>query len=134
MNRDLCFVALSFSLFLFPGCRGNDGRPEDLPPLFPVTITVTQGEEVLEGAHVELVPQDSPNQPYRATATTDANGVAIMKTYGFPDSPAGNHKIIVRKGIVENIVYGRHCVLHKFAHLNTKTPTKLLHTLSTRTL
>ena len=106
MNRDLSFVALAFSLFLFPGCRGNDGRPEDLPPLFPVTITVTQGEEVLEGAHVELVPQDSPNQPYRATATTDANGVATMKTYGFPGSPAGNHKIVVRKGIVENIVYG----------------------------
>jgi len=106
MNKYLCFAALSLSLLLFPGCARNDGRPADLPPLFPVTITVTQEGEALEGAHVELVPQDSPNQPYRATATTDANGVAAMKTYGFPGAPAGNHKIIVRKGIVENIVYG----------------------------
>jgi hypothetical protein len=110
MNRHLCFTVFVFSFLLFSGCRGNDGRPADLPNLFPATVTVTQGTEALAGAHVELVPQDSPDHPYRAMATTDANGKATMMTYGFPGAPAGHCKIIVRKGVVENIVYGTDAV------------------------
>jgi hypothetical protein len=49
----------------------------------------------------------SPDSPkYRPTAVTNSDGVAAMKTYGFPGAPAGNYKIIVRKGINDNIVYG----------------------------
>jgi hypothetical protein len=110
MNKFPCFAVLSLSLLLFSGCSRNDGRPEDLPPLFPVTITVTQEGVALEGAHVELTPQGSPGHPYRAAATSDANGNATMKTYGFPGAPTGNCKIIVRKGVVENIVYGTDAV------------------------
>jgi hypothetical protein len=110
MNKYLCFTVFLLSLLLVSGCRGNDGRPADLPKLFPATVTVTQGGEALAGAHVELVPQDSPDHPYRASATTDANGKATMMTYGFLGAPAGNFKIIVRKGIVENIVYGTDAV------------------------
>lgn len=110
MNKYLCFAVFSLVLLPFSGCGGDDGRPADLPPLFPVTITVTQGGEALAGAHVEMMPQDSPDHPYRASATTDESGKAIMKTYGFPGAPAGNHKIIVRKSIAENIVYGTDAV------------------------
>ena len=92
------------SLLVFAGCADDSGRPVDLPPLFPATITVTQGGVPLEDALVEMTLPDPPL--YRPTATTDANGVAVMRTYGFPGAPAGNYKITVRKGVTENIVYG----------------------------
>ena len=98
------YLALLF-LPLFPGCA-DTSRPSDLPPLFPTTISVTQGGVPLAGAHVELIPQDSPDHPYRPMVITDENGNAMMRTYGFPGAPAGKYKIIVRKNIVDDIVYG----------------------------
>jgi len=90
-------------VFLFLGCS-DSLRPSDLPPLFPCTITVTQGGVPLSGAFVALVSLEP--QKYRPTAVTDADGNAVMLTYGHPGAPAGRYKIVVRKTIEDNIVMG----------------------------
>ena len=102
MNR--CLYLLAFSLLLFPGCS-DTSRPSDLPPLFPCTVSVTQGGVPLAGVFVELVSLDS--QKYRASASTDEGGRATMTTYGYPGAPAGKYKIIVRKSIEDDIVMGK---------------------------
>jgi len=58
----------------------------------------------LADAYVELVPQDG--QKYTPGATTDANGNAVMLTYGFPGAPAGKYKITVSKTIEDDFVTG----------------------------
>ena len=99
----LLLPLLLLSLILFSGCS-DSGRPTDLPPLFSCTVAVTQGGAALEGAYVELVSPEA--QKYRPSATTDASGNAVMKTYGFPGAPAGKYKILVSKMIEDDIVYG----------------------------
>lgn len=101
MNRYL-YLAI-FSIFLFSGCT-KSSRPDDLPPLFPCTITVTQDGANLADALVELVPQDSI--PYSPSSMTDSDGDAVLKTYGFSGAPAGKYKIVVRKTIEDDIVHG----------------------------
>ena len=95
-------------LFLLPwlalcGCS-DSSRPSDLPPLFPAVVTVTQDGIPFSGAYVELV--SSEPSTYRASATTDERGIATLMTYGFPGAPAGKYKIIVRKSVDDDIVYG----------------------------
>jgi len=95
---------LLISLFLLCGCS-DPSRPADLPPLFPCTITVIQGGVPLEGAFVELVLMPD-GQKFRPSAATDANGNAEILTYGFVGAPVGRYKILIRKSIDDNIVYG----------------------------
>jgi len=99
--RYLLLLLLSLSI----GCS-VDSRPADLPPLFPCTVSVTQGGAPLDDANVELVSTSPDTQKYRPSATTDANGIAVIMTYGFPGAPAGTYKILVRKMIEDDIVYG----------------------------
>ena len=96
------YIALC-PLLLFFGCM-DSSRPTDLPPLFPCTVSVTQGGGPLAGALVELQSPDSPT--YRPSSTTDESGNATMMTYGYPGAPAGKYKIIVRKSVEDDIVYG----------------------------
>ena len=102
MSRYFCFALCS--LLLFSGCS-ESSRPSDLPPLFPCTVSVTQGGGPLVGAYVELVSPDSPT--YRPSASTDENGNAAIMTYGFSGAPVGKYKIIVRKSIEDDIVMGK---------------------------
>ena len=93
-----------FPLLVCCGCSDSP-RPTDLPPLFPCTISVTQGGAPLADAYVELVSPDVPK--YRPSATTDASGNAAILTYGYPGAPAGKYKILVRKNVEDDIVYGK---------------------------
>ena len=97
------FILLLPLLFL-SGCS-ESSRPSDLPPLFPCTVSVTQGGGPLAGAYVELVSPDSPK--YRPSAATDESGNAAIMTYGYPGAPVGKYKIIVRKSIEDDIVMGK---------------------------
>jgi hypothetical protein len=60
----------------------------------------------LADAFVEFVPTSPDSQKYRPSAMTDANGNAVMLTYGFPGAPAGTYKILVLKVIDDDIVMG----------------------------
>jgi len=45
-------------------------------------------------------------QKFRPSATTNADGIAEILTYGFTGAPAGKYKILVRKIIDDDPVYG----------------------------
>ena len=50
---------------------------------------------------MNLVPADGVIAKYNAVGVTDAQGKAIIKTYGFEGAPAGKYKVTVRKLVVE---------------------------------
>jgi hypothetical protein len=86
------------------GCA-DSARPNDLPKLYPCTITITQSNTPLAGATVEFVPTNQPDAKYHALAITDDNGNVQMSTYGYAGVPLGTYKIIVRKNIDDDFVY-----------------------------
>ena len=67
------------------------------PPLYPCQITITQGEQPLEGAMVRLVPETG-SFAWGITGKTDAHGTAKMSTHtNYPGAPEGTFKVCVSK-------------------------------------
>jgi hypothetical protein len=105
-------ILFSLTLFLgfltlcsISGC-GDSTRPKDLPKLFPCTITITQDNKPLEGASVELVLTDPSDAKYKSLAITNTDGKVVMSTYGHQGVPLGKYKVVVRKNIDDDLVYG----------------------------
>lgn len=92
----LILVALSIA-----GCTGNDGRPADLPPLFPCEITITQEGNPLVGATVGLESIGESQGTYFPAGITDDRGKTVLSTYGYDGAPAGKYKVTVRKTVTE---------------------------------
>ena len=77
------------------GC--GEKLPPGIPKLYPVTITITQDGKPLDGAEVFLLNLDTTVE-WPVGATTNASGVAILRTYGqYVGAPAGQYKVTVRK-------------------------------------
>ena len=96
MKKHFLHILLLLSLFCFVGCGGKK-KPDDLPPLYPVKITVMQDGKPLERATVRLVA-DGSNTRFTTGSVTDKNGVAIIKTDGqWPGAPEGKYKVLVQK-------------------------------------
>jgi len=95
-------LAFMFAVLSLCGCGSNSSKPSDLPPLFPCAITITQDGKPLEGATVNLVPMEGTDSKYQASATTDADGKAVIKTYGYDGSPAGKFRVCVWKTLTES--------------------------------
>lgn len=88
-----------FSLAI--GCAG-EAPPEEIPDLHSVEITVVQGGAPLEGASVQLVPQDEANR-WASGGSTNAEGEANIVTMGKYDGvPAGSYKVTVDKVVNED--------------------------------
>ncbi|MDR1960502.1 MAG: hypothetical protein LBQ54_15940 [Planctomycetaceae bacterium] len=104
MFRILFSLTLFYTLFSVSGCK-DSSRPEDLPKLFPCIITITQEGKPLEEASVELVAADQNNAKYKSLSITDAEGRAVMSTYGFKGVPAGKYKVAVTKTLTDDVVY-----------------------------
>lgn len=101
MRPLLTFVLLVFLLLGPLGCSRGPQKPEGLPDLHPVTLTVIQDGKPLDGAIVSLRPLDSSNH-WGSNGLTDANGKAIIKTHGdFAGAPVGKYKVAVIKTEVE---------------------------------
>ena len=98
--RTLTIFTLSIALLLQAGCGGDDGRPDDLPQLYPVTITIIQSGNPLEDALITLVNK-TPATYGTATGTTDASGIARLRTYGYNGVPAGDYAVVVEKRVTE---------------------------------
>jgi hypothetical protein len=99
--RTFLFLVLSTPLLFQAGCGGGDsGRPADLPKLYPVSITITQGDQPLEGATVTLV--STPPAVYGTSGTTNASGTAVLRTYSYDGAPAGDYAVLVKKVGAEN--------------------------------
>jgi hypothetical protein len=95
---------LSVMLIAFSSCNNNP-QPDDLPKLYPCTITITQDGKPLDSAAVELVAADQSNTKYKSATQTNAEGKAVMSTYGYNGTPAGKYKVIVSKKVDEDLVY-----------------------------
>jgi len=95
MKNYILFTILLLALFCFPGCGGKK-KPSDLPPLYPVKITVIQGGGPLEGATVRLVAERDVR--FTTAAITDKNGVATIKTdIDWAGAPAGKYRVTIHK-------------------------------------
>jgi len=91
---------LSASFLFHAGCGKDHNRPADLPKLYPANITVTQEGNLVEEATVTLISK-TPSKYNMSSATTNASGVAILRTYGFNGVPAGVYTVTVSKTSVE---------------------------------
>ena len=94
--RILTTFTLSIALLFQAGCSSDDGRPADMPPLFPVSVTITQGGNPLEGATVTLLSV-TPATYGEASGITDASGTTRIFTYGYSGAPAGEYVVTVEK-------------------------------------
>jgi len=93
------YIILVFSLVITiagSGCQ-KVSQPANLPPLFPLTVTVLQEGAPVEGAFVRILPEKE-GVPWSCGATTDANGNAAIKTVvEFRGAPAGKYKVLISK-------------------------------------
>jgi len=93
----ILFIAvLAFQI----GCGNDPGRPQDLPKLYPVNITVTQEGNPLEGATVTLKSKEAVKYAV-CSGTTNAAGVAVLLTYGYAGAPLGQYAVMIDKTGVE---------------------------------
>jgi len=99
--RIFLFLSIGTALLLQAGCGGDDGRPADLPRLFPVQIEVIQGGSPLEGAVVTLISK-TPATYSTSSGTTNASGVAVLRTHGFNGTPEGEYTVLITKEGSEN--------------------------------
>lgn len=87
-------------LCIFGGCS-RENRPNDLPKLMPVTLTLTQDGKPLEKAMVVLYAENPDIVKWTVSGNTDTDGKTILVTHGqFRGAPAGKFKVCVTK--VEN--------------------------------
>ena len=81
MCARFCLVVLLCTVCL-TGCgKRLPNRPSGLPDTTPYTLTVTFGDEKIEGVSVLFTPKDKFQRWY-AGGKTDSDGKAIMKTGG----------------------------------------------------
>lgn len=85
-------VSLCAILFTF-GCTG--GKPSHIPDLVKCSVKVTYEGNPVEGAKVLFAPNAGQ---FSAAGTTDATGVAVMKTEGIYDGAVvGEYSVSVTK-------------------------------------
>ncbi len=95
-------TVLFFAVLICLGCS-KAKRPEGMPKLFPCSITVTQENEPLKNAFVSFESSDPTLAKWPITGTTNADGEAIMNTYGkYSGVPAGEYVVVLKK---EETVY-----------------------------
>lgn len=91
------FSALLLAVSLIVGCVGEP-RPAGMPRLYPVSITVTQEGEPLEGALLQLFAEDSANARWGPSGVSNSSGVATLFTEGkYKGVPLGEFKVVVTK-------------------------------------
>lgn len=86
------FVAL-FTLTIPVACSGPK-KPNDLPKLYPCTVSINMNGTPLEGALVSLVPEAGK---WSASGTTGAAGSVELFTRNFPGVPEGSYRVTVQK-------------------------------------
>ena len=76
-------------------------KPEGMPDLEPVTLTVTQDGAPCADAQINLLSLD-PSNKWTSGGTTDALGVVALATHGqYKGVPVGKYKVSVFKKVGE---------------------------------
>jgi hypothetical protein len=100
MRTILLFCTLIILLFGI-GCN-NVPVPDELKNLYPVTITVTDGNQTIEGVVVSLSAKTSGGA-WANRGVTNAQGVAVIQTsrasYTGKGAPAGDYKVTLIKTV-----------------------------------
>ena len=99
--RTFLFLTLNIALLLQAGCGPNDGRPADMPKLYPVQVSIIQDGKPLGKADITLTIKIPLNNYGTATGFTDASGIAILRTYGYDGVPVGQYTVAVSKRTIE---------------------------------
>jgi hypothetical protein len=100
MKRIITLDFLFLGMLFFFGC--GQKLPEGMPKLYPVTITIVQENTPLEGAIVQLIPEDVSLSNWGPMGITNVSGVAELRTNGkYKGSPSGQFKVLVTKREVE---------------------------------
>ena len=96
-RREFVWSCAAFAgMTCLPGC-GTVERPEGMPELVPVKLTITQGGQPLAGANVRLFTKDL-SLKWAVGGITDDRGVATMRTHGqFEGAPEGEYVVLVQK-------------------------------------
>ena len=82
-------------LSAFGGCSKGPAKPDNIPDLTPVTVTVTYNGQPVAEASVLLSPISGQ---FAAAGTTDSAGKAVMKTDGMYDGVApGEYRATITK-------------------------------------
>jgi len=93
-------------LFMGSGCS-RQLRPADMPKLYPCKITILDKDgnplpNVLVAVSPENPCTEDPNSKWRASSSTDASGVADIKTIGkYRGLPTGQFRVTL--GLFEEI-------------------------------
>ena len=98
--RIIALLSFMVVLAFQPGCSKDTSRPVDLPKLYPVSITVTQEGKPLEGATVTLHAK-AETKYGTCIASTDASGLAVIRTYSYKGAPLGQYSVTIEKRAVE---------------------------------
>jgi hypothetical protein len=96
-NKKTVIVFLSFLFFgTITGCGGTL-KPDGLPVLYPVTITVSQEGKPVANMFVSLRSTD-PAVTWAVGSLTNENGYAVIRTHGeFNGAPLGKYKVVLAK-------------------------------------
>ncbi|MDR3108453.1 MAG: hypothetical protein LBU65_02025 [Planctomycetaceae bacterium] len=85
----LCIVTVA-------GC-GGPLKPDGFPPLYPVSLVVTQDGKPSKKMTVQLISTD-PSSTWAIGGQTDDNGKAKIVTHGqFDGVPLGKYKVVLNK-------------------------------------
>ncbi|MCL2624324.1 MAG: hypothetical protein FWD31_11735, partial [Planctomycetaceae bacterium] len=97
MLKPFYLLTIIPALLVFGGCT-KENRPDDMPPLYPVTITFTLDGQPLAGALVNLHTEDKAVEKWKTASYTASNVNIIIVTHGqFRGSPASKIKVCVKK-------------------------------------
>ena len=95
-------IVLFLAVFMAAGC-GGPVKPDGFPKLHRCILTFTQGGQPLQDAKIILSSADGQNSRWPAAGKTDANGRAVIVTYGqFNGLPDGQWKIVIDKTVSED--------------------------------
>lgn len=95
--RCAILISLLAVVFLTTGCQKEDSRPDGMPELHRVSVTILQNGEPLANASIRLIPKEGTS-PWSSGGSTDERGVAVLRTHGkFEGVPAGSYKMTVTK-------------------------------------
>ncbi|MDR1480071.1 MAG: carboxypeptidase-like regulatory domain-containing protein [Planctomycetaceae bacterium] len=97
LKTKFAFTLFFVLLLGFASCNKMP-KPDGMPDLHSVKITIMQEGTPLEDAAVTLLNNDSSQSKWVVGGRTDASGVCTLKTQGkYNGAPAGKYKIIVSK-------------------------------------